>query len=71
MAGTVKVFQKMLSGSRVMVNNLVGAVCLAGTRKIRAVLRRMMVSESSNTFSSNTFSSNTFSLEEKEKILNF
>ena len=45
LAGTGSVFQKMLSNSRVMGNNLRGPVCLAGMGKIRAVLRRLMVSD--------------------------
>ena len=36
LAGTGSVFQKMLSNSRVMGDNLRGAICLAGTGKIRA-----------------------------------
>ena len=38
-------FPKDLSNSRIMGNDLRGAVCLAGTRKIRAILGRMMVSD--------------------------
>ena len=45
LVGTGRVFQNMLSNSRVMGDNLRGAVCLAGTGKIRAVLKRMMVSD--------------------------
>ena len=45
LAGKGKVFQKMLSNSRVMENNLRSAVCLVGTGKIRVVLERMMVSD--------------------------
>ena len=45
LAGTGRVFQKMLSNSRVMGNDLRSAVFLAGTGKIRAMLRRMMVSD--------------------------
>ena len=43
LADTERVFQKMLSNSRVMSNNLRGAVCLAGMRNIRVILARMMV----------------------------
>ena len=45
LAGTGKVFQKMLSNSRIMGGDLRSAVFLAGTGKIRAILRRIMVSE--------------------------
>ena len=45
LAGTGKVFQKILSNSRVMGNNLRGAVCLSGTGIIRAILGRMMISD--------------------------
>ena len=38
LAGTGKVFQKMLSYSKVMGNNLRVGVCLAGTGGIKAVL---------------------------------
>ena len=48
-AGTKKVFQKMLSNSRVMANDLSNAVCLAGTLKMRAVLRRIIVLDRSGT----------------------
>ena len=44
LAGIGRDFQKMLSNSRVMDDNLRGAVFLAGMGKIRAVLGRMMVS---------------------------
>ena len=44
LAGTGRVFQKMLSNGRVMGSDLRSAVSLAGTGKIRAILRRMMVS---------------------------
>ena len=47
LAGTERVFQKILSNSRVMSNNLRGAVCLSGTGIIRAILGRMMVSNQS------------------------
>ena len=36
LAGTVRVFQKMLSNSRVNDDNSRGAVCFAGMGKIRA-----------------------------------
>ena len=45
LAGTGRVFQKMLSNSRVMGDNLTSAVFLAGTGKIRAILGKMMVSD--------------------------
>ena len=45
LAGTGRVFQKMLSNSRVMGNDLRSAVLLAGTRKIRVILGSMMVSD--------------------------
>ena len=45
LAGTGRVFQKMLFNSRVMGNDLRSAVFLAGTDKIRAILGRMMVSD--------------------------
>ena len=45
LAGTGRVFQKMLSNSRVMGNYLKSAVCLAGMGKIKAVLGRIMVSD--------------------------
>ena len=45
LAGTGRVFQKMLSNSRVMGGDLRSPVVfLAGTGKIGAILRRMMVS---------------------------
>ena len=43
LAGTGRVFEKMLCNSRVMGNNLRGSVCLAGMGKIRVVLGRMIV----------------------------
>ena len=43
LAGTGRVLQRMLPNSRVMGDNLRGAVFLVGTGKIRAVLGRMMV----------------------------
>ena len=45
LAGTRRVFQKMLSNSRVMVGDLRIAVFLAGTEKFRGIVRRMMVSD--------------------------
>ena len=45
LAGTSWVFQKMLSNSRVMGNDLRSAVFLAGTGKIRAILGIIMVSD--------------------------
>ena len=45
LAGTGRVFQKMLSNSRVMASDLRSAVFLAGTEKIRAIFRRMRVSD--------------------------
>ena len=45
LAGTEKVFQKMLSNNRVTSNGLRGAVCLAGIRKVKAVLGRMTISD--------------------------
>ena len=39
-AGTGRVWQKILSNSRVMSDNLKGDVCLAGTGKVRAILKR-------------------------------
>ena len=45
LAGTGRVFQKMLLNSRVMADDLRNAVFLAGTGKIRAILGRMMVSD--------------------------
>ena len=44
LAGTGRIFQKMLSNSRVMGDSLRG-VCLAGTGRIRAVIGRMMISD--------------------------
>ena len=44
LASTGRVFQKMLSNSRVMGGDLRSAVFLASTGKIRAILRRTMVS---------------------------
>ena len=44
-AGTRRVFQMILSNSKVMGNNLRSAVCLSGTGIIRAILGRMMVSD--------------------------
>ena len=44
LAGTGRVFQTMLSNSRVMGDDLRKAVFLTGTGKIRAISRRMMVS---------------------------
>ena len=44
LAGTGRVFQKMLSNSRVMCGDLRSATFLAGTGKIRAILKRTMVS---------------------------
>ena len=45
LADTGRVFQKMLSNSRVIGDDLRGAVCLADMGKIRAVLGRLMVSD--------------------------
>ena len=45
LAGTGRVFQKTLSNSRVMGDDLRSAVFLAGTGKIGAILGRMMVSD--------------------------
>ena len=42
LAGTGRVFQKMLSNSRVMASDLRSAVFLAGTEKVRAILRGMI-----------------------------
>ena len=56
LAGTEKVFQKMLCHSRVMGNNLRDSVCLTGTGKIRAVLGRVIVSNQSGICTTNDFS---------------
>ena len=45
LAGTEIVFQKMLSNSIVMGNNLKSTVCLSGTGKLRAILGKMIVSD--------------------------
>ena len=45
LAGTGRVFQKMLFNGRVISNNLRTAIFLAGMGKIRAILERMMVSD--------------------------
>ena len=45
LTGTGRIFQKMLAHSRVMGSDLRSAVFLAGKGKIRAILRRMMVSD--------------------------
>ena len=45
LAGTGRVFQKMLSNSRVMCGDLKSAAFLAGTVKIRAILKRTIVSD--------------------------
>ena len=45
LAGQGRVLLEMLSNSRVMGADLRSAVFLAGTGKIRAILRRMMVSD--------------------------
>ena len=45
LAGTERIFQKMLSNSRVMGDDLRSAICFAGTEKIRTVLGKMMVSD--------------------------
>ena len=42
---TGRVFQEMLSNSKVIGSDLRSAVFLAGTGKIRAILRRIMVSD--------------------------
>ena len=47
--------QKMLSNSRVMGDNMRGAVCLGGTEEIRAVLRRIMVLDWSENVLLNAF----------------
>ena len=45
LAGTERVFQKILSNSRVMSNNLRGAVCLSGTEIIRAIFSSRLHAE--------------------------
>ena len=45
LAGTGKVFQKMLSNSRIMGDDLRSAGFLAGMEKIRVILGSMMVSD--------------------------
>ena len=53
--GVTLVLQKVLSNIRVMDNKLRRAVCLAGTGKIRAVLKRMRVSDRPGNKLLNTF----------------
>ena len=43
LAGTERVFQKMLSNSKIICNKLRGVVCLAGTRKIRVIFGKRIV----------------------------
>ena len=45
LAETGRIFQKMLSDSRIMGDDLRSAVFLSGTAKIRAILGKMMVSD--------------------------
>ena len=45
LAGTGRVFQKMLSNSRIMGDDLKSAVFLVNMRKIRVILGSMMVSD--------------------------
>ena len=55
LAGTERVFQKMLSNGRVIDDDLRSAVFLAGTGKIRAILERMIVSDRSGNMLLNAF----------------
>ena len=55
LAGIRRVFQEMLSNSRVMGGDLRSAVFFAGTGKIKAILRRMMVSDQPGNILLNAF----------------
>ena len=55
LAGTKRVFQKMLSNSRIRGGDLKIAVFLAGTGKIRVILGRMMVSDQPGNILFNVF----------------
>ena len=55
LAGTRRVFQKMLSNSRIMDDDLRSAIFLTSTGKIRAILGRMMVSDQPGNMLLNTF----------------